>query len=85
MPLIAEKAASTGRQAQATKRVPPPARLLRKGLQRLGLHPDDPDKVRELMITTIAGEMTEGEPFDGYLVLQGGLPETEQLIGKVWW
>jgi putative intracellular protease/amidase len=27
----------------ATKRVPPPARLLRKALQRLGLHPDDPD------------------------------------------
>ena len=26
-----------------TKRVPPPARLLRKGLQKLGLHPDDPD------------------------------------------
>lgn len=51
----------------------------------LGLHPDDPEKVRELMTTTIAGEMTEGEPFDGYLVLQGGLPETEQLIGKVWW
>jgi putative intracellular protease/amidase len=29
--------------APAAKRVPPPARLLRKGLQKLGLHPDDPD------------------------------------------
>jgi arylsulfatase A-like enzyme/putative intracellular protease/amidase len=29
--------------APATKRVPPPARLLRKGLQKLGLHPADPD------------------------------------------
>jgi arylsulfatase A-like enzyme/putative intracellular protease/amidase len=28
----------------AAKRVPPPARLLRKGLQRLGLHPEDPDR-----------------------------------------
>jgi len=51
----------------------------------LGLHPDDPERVRELMTTTIAGEMTEGEPFDGYLVLQGGVPEAKELIGKVWW
>ncbi len=29
--------------APASKRVPPPARLLRKGLQKLGMHPDDPD------------------------------------------
>lgn len=51
----------------------------------LGLHPDEPDEVRTLMTTTLAGEMTEGEPFDGYLVLQGGVPEAEQLIGKIWW
>ena len=29
--------------APATKRVPPPARLLRRGLQKLGMHPTDPD------------------------------------------
>ena len=29
--------------APAAKRVPPPARLLRKAVQKLGLHPDDPD------------------------------------------
>lgn len=51
----------------------------------LGLHPDDPEKVRELMTTPIAGEMTEGEPFDGYLVLQGGIPETRALTSKIWW
>ncbi|MEM9453127.1 MAG: Glu-tRNA(Gln) amidotransferase subunit GatD [Myxococcota bacterium] len=51
----------------------------------LGVHPDDPQKVRELMTTSLAGEMTEGEPFDGYLVLQGGVPEAKELIGKVWW
>lgn len=51
----------------------------------LGLHPQDPARVRELMTTTLAGEMTEGEPFDGYLVLQGGLPETKELTSKVWW
>lgn len=51
----------------------------------LGLHPDEPERVRELMTTSLAGEMTDGEPFDGYLVLQGGVPEAQELIGKVWW
>ncbi len=51
----------------------------------LGLHPDDPARVRELMTATLAGEMTEGEPFDGYLVLQGGVPEAQELIGTIWW
>lgn len=51
----------------------------------LGLHPDDPQRVQALMTTSLAGEMTQGEPFDGYLVLQGGVPEAEELIGKVWW
>ncbi len=48
----------------------------------LGLHPDEPEKVRELMTTTIAGEMTDGEPHDGYLLFQGGVPEIEDLLGR---
>lgn len=42
----------------------------------------DPAKVREMMLTPIAGEITEREPFDGYLILQGGIPEVEEFIGK---
>jgi glutamyl-tRNA(Gln) amidotransferase subunit D len=38
----------------------------------LGVHPDDPAAARALMTATIAGEMTEREPHDGYLILQGG-------------
>ena len=49
-----------------------------------GLHPDDPDAVRELMTTPIAGETTEREPHDGYLVFQGGVPEIRDLLEKVW-
>jgi len=49
-----------------------------------GLHPDDPDAVRELMTTPIAGETTEREPHDGYLVFQGGVPEIRELLAKVW-
>jgi glutamyl-tRNA(Gln) amidotransferase subunit D len=43
---------------------------------------DDPAKVRELMLRPIAGEITEREPFDGYLILQGGIPEVEEFIGR---
>jgi len=50
----------------------------------LGMHPNDPDAVRQLMTTTIAGETTEREPHDGYLVLQGGVPEVQEFLEKVW-
>jgi glutamyl-tRNA(Gln) amidotransferase subunit D len=49
-----------------------------------GRHPDDPNAVKKLMATTIAGEMTEREPHDGYLVLQGGVPEVQEFLSKVW-
>jgi len=42
----------------------------------------DPEKVKELMLQPIAGEITEREPFDGYLVLQGGIPEVEEFTRK---
>ena len=49
----------------------------------LGVHPDDPEAVRELMTTVVAGEMTDREPHDGYIVLQGGVPEVQEFFGKV--
>lgn len=50
----------------------------------LGVHPDDPDAVRRLMRTAVAGEMTEREPHDGYLIFQGGVPEVEEFLEKIW-
>jgi glutamyl-tRNA(Gln) amidotransferase subunit D len=50
----------------------------------LGVHPDDPEAVRTLMTTPIAGEMTEREPHDGYLIFQGGIPEVQAFLEKVW-
>ena len=50
----------------------------------LGCWPDDPEKVREVMMTPIAGETTEREPHDGYLVYQGGVPEVQDLFSKIW-
>ncbi len=50
----------------------------------LGLHPDDPEAVRTLMTTSIAGEITEREPHDGYLIFQGGVPEIQGFLREVW-
>lgn len=50
----------------------------------LGVHPDDPVAARDLMQRPIAGEVTEREPHDGYLVLQGGVPEVQDFLEKVW-
>jgi len=50
----------------------------------LGMHPDDPAAARALMRRSVAGEMTDREPHDGYLVLQGGVPEVQRLLGKIW-
>jgi len=43
---------------------------------------DDLEKVKEIMLTPIAGEITEREPSNGYLIYQGGIPEVEEFISK---
>ncbi|MDD8015332.1 MAG: Glu-tRNA(Gln) amidotransferase subunit GatD [Acidobacteriota bacterium] len=43
---------------------------------------DDLEKVRQIMLTPIAGEITEREPHNGYLIFQGGIPEVEEFISK---
>ncbi len=45
-------------------------------------HTQDPDKVKEMMLTPITDEITEREPPNGYLILQGGIPEVEDFISK---
>ena len=42
----------------------------------------DREKVTDLMLTPIAGEITEREPHNGYLIYQGGIPEVEEFISK---
>ena len=44
---------------------------------------DNMEKVRELMMTPIANEITKREPYNGYLIYQGGIPEVEEFIKKV--
>ncbi len=44
---------------------------------------DDPEEVKKIMLTPINDEITEREPFNGYLVYQGGIPEVEEFVKKV--
>ncbi|MCD4796399.1 MAG: Glu-tRNA(Gln) amidotransferase subunit GatD [Candidatus Cloacimonetes bacterium] len=43
----------------------------------------DIDKVKEIMMTPISNDITKREPYNGYLVYQGGIPEVEEFIRKV--
>ena len=42
----------------------------------------DHEEVRNIMMTPIAGEITEREPHNGYLIFQGGIPEVEDFIKR---
>lgn len=44
---------------------------------------DDLEAVKSLMLTPIASEITEGEPYNGYLVFQGGVPEVEEFLKRI--
>ena len=43
---------------------------------------DDPAKIKEIMLTPINDDITEREPYNGYLVYQGGVPEVESFVRK---
>jgi glutamyl-tRNA(Gln) amidotransferase subunit D len=43
---------------------------------------DNPQKVKEIMLTPINDEITRKEPYNGYLIYQGGVPEVEEFIRK---
>ena len=45
---------------------------------------DDRDQVQRIMLTPVVDEITDREPYNGYLVYQGGLPEIEQFMSQHW-
>lgn len=77
----------TGRDMVAKGVVPAENMLPEVGYIKLGWalgQSDDPETVRDLMLTPISGEITEREPYNGYLVFQGGIPEVDQFISQYW-
>ena len=47
-------------------------------------HTDNHDEVMEKMREPINKEITDREPHNGYLIMQGGLPEIEEFITQHW-
>ena len=43
---------------------------------------EDPKEIRDLMLTPINNEITPREPHNGYLILQGNLPEVDEFLLK---
>ena len=77
----------TGRDLQDLGVVPLDNMLPETALMKLGWvlgHTADPAEVTRMMRTPISHEITEREPHDGYMILQGGLPETRKYIDSHW-
>jgi len=76
----------TGRDLMAKGIIPAENMLPEVAYIKLGWalgQTDDPARVRELMLTPINDEITPREPYNGYLVYQGGVREIEEFIRKV--
>lgn len=43
----------------------------------------DLEEVKRIMLTPIAEEITDREPYNGYLIFQGGVPEVEEFLRRV--
>lgn len=44
---------------------------------------DDRDEVRRMMLTPVGDEITEREPYNGYLVFQGAIPEVQDFLRTI--
>ncbi len=77
----------TGRDLLDIGVVPLDNMLPETALMKLGWvlgHTDDHSEVLAMMREPINHEITEREPHNGYLILQGGLPETDEFISSHW-
>ncbi len=73
----------TGRDIMSFGVVPAANMLPETAYVKLGWalgHSHDPEEVRRIMLTPLCSEITEREPIDGYLVMQGRLPEMDAWL-----
>ncbi|KAF5064577.1 hypothetical protein DSECCO2_282900 [anaerobic digester metagenome] len=76
----------TGRDLMAAGIIPAENMLPETAYIKLGWalgQTTDREEVKRLMLTPINDEITKKEPYNGYLVYQGGVPEVEEFIKKV--
>ena len=75
----------TGRDLQAKGVIPAQNMLPEVAYIKLGWalgQTSDMEEVRDIMLTPIKDDITEREPYNGYLIYQGGVPEVEEFIKK---
>lgn len=73
----------TGRDMMAKGIIPAGNMLPEVAFIKLGWalgQTEDPKEVEKIMLTPINDEITEREPYNGYLIYQGGVPEVEDFI-----
>lgn len=76
----------TGRDMMAKGIIPAGNMLPEVAFVKLGWalgQTEDPEEVKKLMLTPINDEITKREPYNGYLVYQGGVPEVEDFVKRV--
>jgi len=44
---------------------------------------DDREEVKKMMLTPVNGETTDREPYNGYLVYQGAVPEVQEFLRSI--
>jgi len=44
---------------------------------------DDPDEVKRLMLDSVGDEITDREPYNGYLLYQGAVPEVQEFLRTI--
>lgn len=75
----------TGRELMAKGVIPLENMLPEAAFIKLGWalgQTNDLEKVKEIMLSPINDEITSREPYNGYLVYQGGVPEVEEFVRK---
>ncbi len=76
----------TGRDMMAKGIIPSGNMLPEVAFIKLGWalgQTDDPEEVKKIMLTPINDDITEREPYDGYLVYQGGVPGIEEFMKRI--
>lgn len=75
----------TGRDLMAKGIIPAENMLPEVAYIKLGWalgQTEDLEQVKKIMLTPICDDITRREPYNGYLIYQGGLPEVEEFIRK---
>jgi glutamyl-tRNA(Gln) amidotransferase subunit D len=76
----------TGRDLMAKGIIPAENMLPEVAYIKLGWalgQTEDLDEVRRIMLTPICSDITKREPYNGYLIYQGGIPEVEAFLKRI--